>query len=62
MHIPPLEVGDRHGEVQLALCGLDVFNLRCLGDHGSHLLINWIREARALYVKGRYAADWEWTI
>src|SRR5919106_826056 len=65
MHILPLEVGERHGDLSLAFCDADArqpygSGLRCgarnlifFGDHLSHLLINWIREARALYVKGK---------
>jgi hypothetical protein len=61
MHILPLEVGGRHGDLLLAFCDAggqsggarNVLYLFSFGDHLSHLLINWIREARALYVKER---------
>src|SRR5918996_2841760 len=50
MHILPREVGGQHGDLLLAFCGAggqscdarNVLHLVSLGDHLSHLLINWI--------------------
>src|SRR5918996_6146283 len=51
MHVLPLEVGGRHGDLLLAFCdaggqSCDARNVLCFiifGNHLSHLLINWIR-------------------